>query len=663
MEDKMAHKRFRFILIGLIVIGALMALYLGWQRHTVEQANKQVEIVLDWNQVKELAGRENLSPEEILKDFNGDISGVLFKEPTLNDLISSGTVLVKTGTELLWEMQAGTGNGVLPVQNHEAAQIHADWTYLIFAQAEDMARVERNLTMKLGTNEPRVVRYYLQIAKGTVPILGTSLTLKDLSNLGVGFEPEEFNIIRSLGLNIIPQIRYWRDVTEKDLEAVFGQFRDLPVTAVFFNDNDLPGIGLPGPRQNEALKNLADQIDKLGVPAGMIEFFPQKGVTTLANFLKKNMVRLHSISKEEMAAMAQSRALDRYTLAVTDRDIRVLLVRFFPEMGLKDNGLYLTELRTSLEEEGFRLGKPESFGSLPFSRIYLFMLGLAVAAGGVLLLDILRFRKTGLALGAFGFLGFLGLLGLGEIGIARKGMALMSVIIFPILSVTVFLENKPAGLGKAIWLLLKMTFVSLIGALLMVGLLADKSFMYTLDQFMGVKLAHLLPVLIVLIVFWFLKDYSRKSWKKILKFLDYPVTVKYVILLGFLAVVLLVYIMRTGNENAAVSAWELAVRAKLDELLAVRPRTKEFLIGHPLMLLLLYLGYRDIYLPILAVAIIGQVSLVNTFAHIHTPLVISLMRTFNGLWLGIIIGLILIGLVKIAIRAAGKVQSIIDEEG
>ena len=120
--------------------------------------------------------------------------------------------------------------------------------------------------------------------------------------------------------------------------------------------------------------------------------------------------------------------------------------------------------------------------------------------------------------------------------------------------------------------------------------------------------------------------------------------------------------MRTGNESAAVSAWELALRARLDDLLAVRPRTKEFLIGHPLMLLLLFLGYRDKYLPILAIGIIGQVSLVNTFAHIHTPLVISLVRTFNGLWLGIILGLLLIGLVKIGKRVWDRIQLIVDKE-
>lgn len=657
----MINKGFKSILIGLVAVSIFMALYIAWERHNVEQANKQVELLLDWNQVKVLAEQENISEEAILNRFKENVTGVLFKESTLNDLKADGKVLIKSGIEMQWEMNSGTGRGRLPVQNADAGEIHTDWTYLIFSESDDMSRVSHNLALKLGDKEPQLIRYYIQTPEGAVPVLGTSLTQKDLFNLGMGFDTEDFALVRSMDLNIVPQIRFWRDVTEKDLGVVFGQFRDMPVSAVFFNDNDLPGIGLPAHRQNEVLKNLANQINDLEVPVGMVEFFPQKGLPTLAKFMEKNIVRMHSIPEKEMGTMTQSRALDRYTLAVTDRDIRVILVRLFPEMSLKDTGLYLTELRVSLENEGFKLGESQSFGALPFSRIYLVVIGMGVVAGGVLLLHVLGFSRLGLFLGILGFLGFIGLLFLGQVGIARKGMALMSVIIFPTLSVTLCLKDRPAGMGRAVWLLIKMTLLSLIGALLMVGLLADKSFMYTLDQFMGVKLAHLIPVLLILIIFGFIKSADGNPLKKILKILDYPVTVKYVMVLGLLAVILLVYIMRTGNESGAVSAWELLIRARLDDLLAVRPRTKEFLIGHPLMLLLLYLGYKDRYLPILAIAIIGQVSLVNTFAHIHTPLVVSLLRTFNGVWLGIILGLVLIGLILVGKRIISKLQLGIDE--
>jgi len=67
-----------------------------------------------------------------------------------------------------------------------------------------------------------------------------------------------------------------------------------------------------------------------------------------------------------------------------------------------------------------------------------------------------------------------------------------------------------------------------------------------------------------------------------------------------------------------------------------------------LLMLVYYFGYRDDYmLPVVVVAAMGQVSLVNTFAHTWTPVAISLLRTVNGVWLGVLGGIVLILLVRL----------------
>ncbi|WP_089609321.1 DUF5693 family protein [Dehalobacterium formicoaceticum] len=654
------NKGWKWVLIGAILAGMLMAGYVAWARNGVEQANKEITAVLDWKQVKELAARENIPEQEVLEEFRGKITGVLFKETTLNDLKAKGDLLFKTGIEMKWDLRTGASQGLKLKENDQEEEIQEDWTYLVFADEESMERVQRNLSLKLADQNPQLLSCYLQTPQGVMPVLGTSLSLNDIILLGVGFEEEDLSLVRSVGLQIIPQIRFWRNVTEESLEVVFGQFQDMPVSAVFFNDREVPGIGLPIHRQKEALKAIAHQIEGLHVPLGMIEFLPQKGISMVGQYLEKNMVRMHSIGEAEMLTTTQSQAVERYTLAAAERDIRVLLVRLIPGMGIKDLNNYLAELKTSLEDKGYQLGYAQGFGSLPFSRLYLALIGLGVTAGGMLLLEQLKLRRLGLLLGALGFIAFLGLLFIGEISIARKAMALMSVIIFPTLSVTLCLGEKSSGLGNTILQFIKMALISWIGALLMVGLLGDKTFMYTLDQFMGVKLAHVVPLFLIVLIFYVFKSSTMHPLKKAGQVLDYPIAVKHVILLGILGIVLLIYLMRTGNDSGTVSAWELALRSGLGDLLAVRPRTKEFLIGHPLMFLLIYLGYRDKYLPILVVGMIGQVSLVNTFAHIHTPIVISLLRAFNGLWLGILVGLLLIGLIKVGQKLMVKIQTAIE---
>ena len=59
--------------------------------------------------------------------------------------------------------------------------------------------------------------------------------------------------------------------------------------------------------------------------------------------------------------------------------------------------------------------------------------------------------------------------------------------------------------------------------------------------------------------------------------------------------------------------------------------------------LFLALRYRSAWLLII-VGTLGQLTMVSTFTHIHTPLLISIIRTGLGLGVGIIFGLILIGI-------------------
>jgi peptidoglycan/LPS O-acetylase OafA/YrhL len=86
---------------------------------------------------------------------------------------------------------------------------------------------------------------------------------------------------------------------------------------------------------------------------------------------------------------------------------------------------------------------------------------------------------------------------------------------------------------------------------------------------------------------------------------------------------------------------EMKIRSLLDRTLPVRPRTKEFLIGHPAFVLALALwfrGRRRWAAPLLVVGVVGQVSMLNTFCHVHTPLYLSLVRVVTGLALGAALG-------------------------
>ena len=75
-----------------------------------------------------------------------------------------------------------------------------------------------------------------------------------------------------------------------------------------------------------------------------------------------------------------------------------------------------------------------------------------------------------------------------------------------------------------------------------------------------------------------------------------------------------------------------------------RPREKEFLIGHPAFLLAVMALYRQwprfFHFGFVIAATIAMGSLVETFAHMRTPVVMSLVRGVDGMIFGAILGII-----------------------
>jgi cellobiose-specific phosphotransferase system component IIC len=77
-----------------------------------------------------------------------------------------------------------------------------------------------------------------------------------------------------------------------------------------------------------------------------------------------------------------------------------------------------------------------------------------------------------------------------------------------------------------------------------------------------------------------------------------------------------------------------------------RPREKEFLIGHPAFYLAVYAAYNKwpkvLQLLLVMAASIGQGSLVQTFCHVRTPVLMSYVRAGDGFVLGAVLGIILL---------------------
>jgi len=639
-------KKWHLLLIALIIISILSAGYTALKRYNLEQRHREAAIAVVYDEVVNLARLHGLETADVLRLFRDAGAGtVLVKETTVRDAVQNGELVLKTGRELLLL----DDTGFLEAMGGDfRARVKPDFLYLATSDRQSFERVRGQLAAK---GVP------LQAwDRGPVYAVETGVSQAVLEQIGTGFPDRAVRDIGDAGLNAIVQIRTWNGVTPEGLGYVFDAIGKIPnLTAVAFNDPYLPGAP-------DLIRPLAYAMQKLDVPVVQIEFSNQVGLTGLGLLLDKNVIRLHTITLEEDAKKNYSITdmVDRYNLAATERNIRVLLAHTYYKPGepdaLRFNLELVERIRGSLEAGGLEAGAAAQLQPLAVSRPVLFLTGLGVIAGGMLLAFVIGWGRAAPLLGLAGLLLWAALPAVDLVNPARKLMAFASVIIFPTLALALTVRREGASPARCVLLLVQTSLISLVGALLMVGLLADKGFMLKLDQFTGVKLAHVIPLVLVAGIFFFRGASREGGWRRqVQQFLDQPVLVKFAVVAGVLLVALLIYVSRTGNESAAISDLELQFRTLLDNLLGVRPRTKEFLLGHPLLLLLFYLGFRDNrYQPLLLAGVIGQVSLVNTYAHIHTPLLVSLLRSFNGLWLGILGGLVLIALWKAGERLAEK---------
>jgi len=119
------------------------------------------------------------------------------------------------------------------------------------------------------------------------------------------------------------------------------------------------------------------------------------------------------------------------------------------------------------------------------------------------------------------------------------------------------------------------------------------------------------------------------------------------IFVGFLAFAAFVFVGRSGHTaGVPVPGAEVAMRRFLENTMYARPREKEFLIGHPAFYLMVAAMYRKwpqiIHFFMVVAAVIGQGSMVETFAHIRTPIEMSFVRGLNGWVTGMVLGIIVV---------------------
>ncbi len=482
-----------------------------------------------------------------------------------------------------------------------------------------------------------------------------------MPKLGVGYDYPAATAIREAGLLVLARPRPDFTLTASALGFSLDAVRAIGARIVVFSGTSVLG-------NSGLLAQTAAGLKQRGLIWGFLELVPQQGATALAKAVKYDLLRVHSISEAEMAdKMTPGTALDRYSLAVRERKVRVCYVRLFFNQGtdpLTANLQYVGQLAQALREQGFRLGDPVLYASLTPPRALHILLYAALGAAllglvhSLFSLSIPRFWGLYLLMVLVAVVqGAVGLRGLANLA------GLLTAAVFPALGLLLLRwpeRTQTQPVRRAALAFLAVSGLTVLGGLLIAALFADQPHLLGIASFFGVKPAALLPLLLVLAA---ALGRSMPAYREtrleigeeqpealplragLAQALGYAVRYWHAVLILFALALVALLLVRSGNEPpVGASSLERQFRAILDHLLWVRPRTKEILFGHPLLFLslaLLYRGTRRGLWMGLTAGTIGQVSLLNTFCHLHTPLLVSLARTVHGLWIGLLLGLLL----------------------
>ena len=659
--------RYNRVLIALIAVGLVAALFINWQRYNIERANTQVELVSDYEQVVEMSRIDGIPLQSVFRQLKAaGLTSLTVFETNLEKLAANGVVTAVSTSNILHSYYAGTLSDWWWRNEVESGRLAAGQVYVLAREADRFGEVFSDLERRVGKH--RVKQYQ----EGYRWFIIVDAPFESLITWNLGLPVYEMQTAAANGFLVLARPTNYSKVKPDDVKSVFARIDQagVAVSGLYFVGDEV--LGFP-----DQLPLVAEEMRKRGLTLGMLEdytqlqFKNQDGMFALAELSGYSVARLHQLLKVEQPKLSVTEAVHRQVLGSRERNIRIQYLKMYerplPGKNLTETHVaYVSGIKQGLTDFGVPTGPATTFPPYSPDKMLLFLITLGTVAAGVLLLSISIPvpKRVQYAMLTVFTLGFGAPLFFGTATLARQITAFGSSILFPVLAMTWQMDcwrnTAPRG-GASIGRILRdglvglvRTFLlALVGGLYLSAILSDTRFFLEMEIFRGVKLTFVLPLILVSIVYLTRfnlfpgvdADDSRHLWQKLLHVLDYPAYIKTLLAFAAAGAVAYVFVGRSGHSaGLPVPDVEIKLRRFLEVAMYARPREKEFLIGHPAFLLAVMSLYRQwprfFHFGFVIAATIAMGSLVETFAHMRTPVLMSLVRGVDGLIIGAIMGII-----------------------
>lgn len=708
--------KIRLYLFVLILISALLSIPLIARKVNIEQSNKKVDFILDYYQVEDLAEQSDKPIEWWLEEFKKmGVSSVGINFETIENMMDSGKKIQADIITNIIERPDWRSEYPLDLVSYIDDE-NTDKYDLVarFENAEDYQFAADGLTEKYGdkiklfggTNYNYIVidtKYKdgLYTDKETLVTnegkrVGNAKKLEGSIGaiLPIGIDPSKVELIENAGMKVSARMtnppKRW--YSQKYLESVFKDVESINNKSshmVFAGDEIL---GSP-----KDLDKTIEFLKKNKLDIGLVEtvfersYIEQKGMDKVLEKIGYNVNKVYSVpsyiqTRYEYVNYKHGEEIGNVLYrAITERNANVIYFRPFIDKDgyyvekVKDYQNMFSDLSDRLESHGISYGTPEPYGNNTVRKIAVICLSLGVVSAGVLVLrQLFKINeKTQIILFVLGMLGVIGaVFALGRMGYML--VAIATAIIFPSLAITyynsvnkrIFLYDSDVSykdsLIKGIKVFIVSALITSIGSLIISAIMSSTRNVLDIDYFKGVKITQLIPFVV-----YFISFLGHFGYKKVKDRGDDVVTksdleevfndttkVFYFAIIGVIGAVGYVYLARTGHEaGLEPSNLELMFRNGLERALYARPRTKEFLIAFPALIIGITFAknrIKSLYFLSGLAGVVGLTSIANTFSHFKTPFMISVARLMYSTVFGIIIAAVYLAVIFLVITFVRK---------
>jgi hypothetical protein len=643
---------FRRIVLLVLAVGLLAALYIAVRRERHEVAARNVEIVMDDADFSALAKSMAYDEGAFLTELRrAGLTSLAVSEELGANIPSAANASVYTGGALLDQARVSPLSDPLFAAMARANTIRADTMYLVAYDAATAQRYAEQLPLRFEARSIRVLRK-------TLPEVWAIRTTSDyFDGETFGLPADRVALAQRVGLLLVPRLQNDEGFSPEHIRSLVDDAtRGQRVRTVIFFGLRNQVLGYPDHTEAAAAALTADHLN-----FGTIETYDPKqeqlGNADLARRMPLRLVRVQAIAKPEADKLSPEEFIARYLLGVNERNIRVVYLRPYQHSwngrSLEATNVEIVRrIAAGIRADHKRIASASAFSNFPISAPTIALISLTVPASLLLILEAFGIRKrrwiVALVLADLLFVAA-GYASHHDI-IARELLALAAGLAFPAVGMLAadwaFRGDAPPWLKtgsvyvRGLCALAVAVAVTLCGALAIVGLLSTPLTMTEIDRFVGVKYVLVLPPLIGLVLYLFTDRFGAKLDPRTAG--DTPVRVIQLLVGAVLVAGAYLVLQRSGNQSdIAPSSFELALRSHLTSILQVRPRFKEFVVAWPALMLVPALLPVDRrrwgWLFVLAVGM-GLGDLIDTFSHLHTPLLVGIERVINGGVLGALIG-------------------------